>query len=684
MKLNLSSIFLLIGLIYLSIPAIGKTNCDSTRLAQIILQKKKYQADYSPDTAILYCDSLLSCVRGNENSVYLPLALKYKGVAYEVMEKYDSSKMYYSMAIKLADKHHHDSISANAKMQLAGIYDILGYSDSVNSYYEQAIAYYHSQSDTLGMVKVYLNYSSSLIKLADYDKALQLAHKSLHLAKMQTNKHYYLLTLLNVGNVYEILEDYDKAIELYELCYKESKEYADYDPAARALTNMGIIHYHNKEYNITENHFLEAIRFYKKTENRKMQCHLYMIIANVYYKLGKKSQAYSALETSFKIAVELDLTYYQVSALINHGLFAKRDGNFTESEKLYKKALALSQKHGYQNETKKLYINLSNLYVTQEDFKLAYYYYIEYKGISDTILNKDNLKLIAELDAKYKNEENQAHILRLENENMKSERDKEAFRRQRGIFLWSGIFLLFALIMGIWLHRLNVAKSKLQKEQAVRELKDEKRKLAARSILEGQENERQRIARELHDGIGVLLSTASIHFTNINKEKADKNNLIIAQKANDFLQKAGTEIRRISHNMMPVVLMKFGLCDALEDLFDEVADAGQIEIEHAIERAHKRFPEKTEVVIYRIVQEMLNNTLKHAAASRIDFSFTISGDILNLLYKDDGLGFDTKNLQGKGNLGLSGIYSRVDYLNGKLKLDTAPEKGCTYHIEVPV
>ncbi|MEA3445885.1 MAG: sensor histidine kinase, partial [Bacteroidota bacterium] len=255
---------------------------------------------------------------------------------------------------------------------------------------------------------------------------------------------------------------------------------------------------------------------------------------------------------------------------------------------------------------------------------------------------------------------------------------------QRNIYMGSLGALGLVLFLIIKLFRVKSKNNKIINEQHIRQLEDEKKLLAARSSLEGQENERQRIAHELHDGIGVLLSSASIHFSNLKEKSLDEDTANLASTANDFLKKASSEVRRISHNMMPEVLMKFGLCDALEDIFDEVSDSGNIEIEHTISGSDKRFPEKTEIAIYRIVQEMLNNTLKHANAGHIDFNFSISGKQLMLSYFDDGVGFDVNALNKKTSFGLSGIYSRVDYLNGKLKHDSSIGKGCKYKIEIPI
>ncbi|MCF8370101.1 MAG: sensor histidine kinase [Bacteroidales bacterium] len=663
--------------------SIASSEIDTLRYFNKLHREEGYNQEISYDSLILYSDSLLLCFNKGQKTALIPFAYYQKGRAFRKKAEFDSAKFNLYLSRNLAIQNHYDSIKADAEILIGLLYQELGQIDSAKFFLEQSLESYRLQYDTIGMAKSCFLLAAVYSAMADYPLALQYALKSDRLSKNQRNPHNYHLSLLNTANIYEKLNEYDKALEMYDHCYAESLALTDWETAARALTNRAVIHFRHKEYLEAEIVFLEAIEFFKNSENRKMQARLYSNISLVYNKLGKLKKANVAAISSLQIAEELNLMYDQISALINLGMYAKQESKYPKAEKFYLKALELSQKEGFRNETLKLYYNLANLNAIQGKFEQAYQYRISHSELKDSIINETKTKQIAELNAKYETEEKQARILALENEQTKKELANQKLRSQRNIYLGSLGALGLVLFLIVRLYRLKSKKDKIINEQRIRQLEDEKKLLAARSVLEGQEHERQRISRELHDGIGVLLSTASIHFSNLKEKSKDIETVQMARTANDFLQKASNEVRRISHNMMPVVLQKFGLCDALEDLFDEVAEAGNIEIDHTIESTHKRFPENIEVVIYRIVQEMINNTLKHANANHINFSFTTSGENIHLLYKDDGKGFDPKKFHGKGSFGLSGIYSRIDYLNGKLILETAPGKGCSYFIEVP-
>jgi signal transduction histidine kinase len=136
--------------------------------------------------------------------------------------------------------------------------------------------------------------------------------------------------------------------------------------------------------------------------------------------------------------------------------------------------------------------------------------------------------------------------------------------------------------------------------------------------------------------------------------------------------------------MMPGVLSKFGLREAIEDMFEDVEDAGEIEVDLRLEPGEKRLPENIEIMLYRIIQEMLNNTLKHAKASKITFSLRKKENEVSLEYTDDGVGFEENDFPQGRNLGLSGIRSRVEYLGGKIELVSGKGKGTKYYITIPL
>jgi len=203
------------------------------------------------------------------------------------------------------------------------------------------------------------------------------------------------------------------------------------------------------------------------------------------------------------------------------------------------------------------------------------------------------------------------------------------------------------------------------------------------SMIEGQEAERLRIAKDLHDSLGGLLSTVKAHFTTIQNEIEQLDALDLTGKTNALIDEACIEVRRISHNMMPHALSLSGLKGAIEDLGTHLQEQGysvNVEIDNLPEALE---PTK-EVMIYRLIQEIISNIRKHAQASSILIQLIGHKNEVNLLVEDNGRGFTYETALAKGGLGLKSINSRVAYLDGTIDWDTQPNNGTSLTINIPI
>ena len=283
---------------------------------------------------------------------------------------------------------------------------------------------------------------------------------------------------------------------------------------------------------------------------------------------------------------------------------------------------------------------------------------------------------------KYEKEKDQAHILSLENENLFKDLRIRTRTNQRNVYFFTGLGIIIIALFLFIFFRYKTKKEKIIASQKIRQLEEEKKLLAARFLVEGQEEERKRIAQELHDGLGVLLSATKMQFSTIS-DKSPENKALI-EKASKFLDQASGDVRKISHNMMPGLLTKLGLYEALEDLFDNLADTRGLNAQIEISGIKERLPENQEIMLYRIIQEMVNNTLKHADAKQIELQINVRQEWLDIRYSDDGKGFDVEEKQEQKTLGLQNILSRVKFLNGSVSIESSPAKGCVFIMQIPV
>jgi signal transduction histidine kinase len=181
--------------------------------------------------------------------------------------------------------------------------------------------------------------------------------------------------------------------------------------------------------------------------------------------------------------------------------------------------------------------------------------------------------------------------------------------------------------------------------------------------------------------VGVLLSTTKMQFSAL-KDKSPENKPLI-DRATKLLEQAAGDVRKISHNMMPGLLTRFGLYEATEDLIEQLNETEELNATCEITGDSKRLPENTEIMLYRIIQEMVNNTLKHAEAKNILLNIDILPDFVKINYSDDGKGFNMEEKMESKSIGLSGIQSRVNFLSGEINIESSPAKGVNFHIKIP-
>jgi signal transduction histidine kinase len=218
--------------------------------------------------------------------------------------------------------------------------------------------------------------------------------------------------------------------------------------------------------------------------------------------------------------------------------------------------------------------------------------------------------------------------------------------------------------------------------------KEKKKRQAAilNALIEGQDQERKRIASELHDGLGQQLHAVKLHFNLLAASLREQNfqQIALVNEIADMINEAIQEIRSISHNLAPKSLQHFGLKVAIENLCERLKKIQPFHIFFDTINIPYRLPPRLETSIYRIVQEALSNIIKHAKAQNVTLQLWIHNDVLSLMIEDDGVGFKTWEAKKEKGIGLMNLETRVRLLNGILTLDSYPNNGTTILIEIPI
>ena len=211
--------------------------------------------------------------------------------------------------------------------------------------------------------------------------------------------------------------------------------------------------------------------------------------------------------------------------------------------------------------------------------------------------------------------------------------------------------------------------------------KESEAKLLA-AIISTEEKERKHFAKELHDGLGPVLSSAKMTISAIDKKNIEEKNTGLLDKVEKLVDNAILTTKEISNHLTPHVLARYGLKKAIETFIRNAMISEMIQISLSANIDKKRYKESVEVVLYRIFCELINNTQRHAFASKITISLTDDNKNIELKYEDNGVGFDSSN--EKYGMGLTNIVSRVKALHGTIDLISSPQKGFNAHIALPL
>ena len=243
------------------------------------------------------------------------------------------------------------------------------------------------------------------------------------------------------------------------------------------------------------------------------------------------------------------------------------------------------------------------------------------------------------------------------------------------------IVLTFSIVFFIYLYQRKLIKRKIE-FQKIEDLLKKQELQSAYALIEGQEKERKRIAQDLHDSLSSMLVTLNMYADSLLKKAHDPAVIHITSKIKSTAKQATEETRRISHNLDTGIIRHFGLAAAIKDLCEAVNGIGSMHVTHHVQLTDQTSKE-VNVNIYRIIQELINNTLKHAQATKIHIELSqINYEYISLIYEDNGKGFD-KDLVSDG-IGLKNIQSRVDTLGASLEIDSKPGHGSTFIIELPI
>lgn len=567
------------------------------------------------------------------------------GVCYIELNKMDSAVIFFEQAISVA-KQMNDTIKiARITANIGNVY--LHKNDRVKAveYYFQAARLWETAADKKGLAALYSNICSLLNDQKEYNKALEYGNKAVALAKKTGDDYSTVYSLLNVSNTYSEMGNPEKQYTLLQEALPLAKKGEDIEQIATIYNNIGDYYYEKKQYQSSLNNYLECNNYVLQMGNKYHLCTSFSMLAQVYYKLNENDKA---------------LQYIL-------------------------KAENLADSVGSRANMKEIYLTRSEIEQRRGNFKIAYDYLYKSTEIKDSLFKIESSEKVADVEARYENEKKQKEILQLQKDKEIQKLSLSQKTTDNYILIISlGTLLLLSFIGYRNLrHRQQISKQQnLIHQQRISELEKDKQLIAVDSILKGQEVERSRIAKDLHDGLGGLLSGVKFSLSNMKDNLIiTPDNMAVFERSLDLIDTSIKELRRVAQNMMPEILSKFGLDEGLKEYSNSINATKLLEVKYQSIGMEKRIEGSSEIIIYRIIQELLNNIMKHASATEARVQLIKQENRFNIIVEDDGKGFDKTLIKSNTGAGLANVQSRVDYLKGQLEIHSEIGKGTLVNIE---
>ena len=403
---------------------------------------------------------------------------------------------------------------------------------------------------------------------------------------------------------------------------------------------------------------------------------------------AKKKDYHTAIGYYEKTVAEARITGSKFQVLSNQrmiGVSYVRLGEYATARKYLLIALPAAIAGNYAKEKMEILQELATVEENTNNPAAAVNYLKQAVALRDSVNQENSKKAVAEIENKYQAAEKAKEIVQLNAD----KQIQSLSIKQKSTLNYFLIGSLAAVMIVSFLgyrnsrhrHQLAQQQEELQ-QQRIRELEKDKQLVAVDSMLKGQEEERSRLAKDLHDGLGGLLSGVKFSLSNMKDNLIiTPDNMAVFERSLDMIDTSIRELRRVAHNMMPEMLTKFGLDEALKEYCNTINATNLLSVKYQSMGMDTRVEKSAEIIIYRIIQELLNNTMKHAAATEAMVQLIKEDGRLSIIVEDNGKGFDRAMLKNNNGAGLTNIQSRVDYLKGHLDIHAEQGKGTLVNIE---
>lgn len=542
-----------------------------------------------------------------------------------------------------------------------------GQDDSLLMYKNEAIDISIKHKENYNLSATYNLVAAAFMSGSNTDSALYYFQKAKDHILIIKNDYLLAENYMNTAGVYIDIKDYDKAQTLYLKASEFLKEENMDDMYLAVLYNLAENEFSREDFHESWKWAKKALPYLDKIEELDVyRPRIHDLISRLYMHDQKYDSAFYYVNKSIEESKLIADQEHLAVAYESKALILKNQGKTNDAIEAINYAIELNLEINNIKRLANCYNIVAELYYQNQNFKASADSYVELLKLNDSILSENRIFAIQEFEKKYETEKKEKQIAEQELK----------IQKQRSNLLYAilGGSLLVTILGGIFIY--NVKAQKLR----VKQLQQEKENAILNSFILGEERERKRISEDLHDGVAAMIAAAKMSLDAIPHLTEEKRLEQIA-KVKDILENTHADVRHIAHNLLPTVLEKEGIIKATSHFAFEINQTNLLKINVVDNKSYaEKLPLQFQLMLFRMIQELVNNIVKHSQAKNAAVTFSTINNSLLIEITDDGIGYEDNN--ESGNQGLYSINQRLKSIGGNFNIKKRKSGGTEAKLEL--
>lgn len=588
----------------------------------------------------------------------------------------DSALIFGQQALQLASQINFRKGIAQAYNDMAIIYIDKANFRSATNYLNEAMKIREQLKDSLGIAAIYNKLGIIAQKQGRLKDALQNQIEALKIYQNLKLNKYVGYTLNNIAIIHQNLGNNEKALEYHQRALEYRISQKDQEGEATSYGNMANMYARMHDTIQSINYYEKALALSRELKKDELICANLSNIGNIYMARKDYSKALGLFNESLQIKEKIGDAKGISSTLSRIGTVYTETGRFKDASVALNHSLKMAKSAVVLEEELSALLGLAKLKALTHETDSSFVLMRQYIALKDSVYDNRLKQQILDVQTQYETD-------KLEQDLYLIKKDKEVTEiklQQRKTEIWLLIFVIISITgAAIFLFYRHQQRQKA----AANAERIQEQETRINAVFQAQEEERRRIAKELHDGIGQTIGAIKMNYQSLSKKIEKPELLPEFQKVEKMLNNAGNEVRNISHQMIPKELEQFGLVPAIEGMLNLHLGNSPLKVEFEHSGFAERIGQHVELVLFRVLQELISNVIKHSQARQVSVQLIKLNTHVVMNVTDDGIGFDAENRE-KGGIGLLNMASRIDAIKGHLHFESEQGKGTTVTIRTPI